>query len=141
MQLQRLHSEVYLHRICLLHCCAPQHRCCLLIGMLTGLLSWLLTGQLREHGLPDRFALIVRQRLETLKQVHHSILWLLMVLLLLFLRKLRSACCVGLPRSFIGSSCSCTILIHVSAIYISCNKLSRMRRIGAGNWLHGESDD
>jgi hypothetical protein len=59
----------------------------------------------------------------------------------LFLRLLRSACCVGLQRSFVGSSYSCTILIYVSAIYISCNKLSRLRRIGAGNWLHGESDD
>jgi hypothetical protein len=109
--------------------------------MLTGLLSWLLTGQLRERGLPDRFALIVRQRLETLKQVHHGVLWLMMVLLLLFLRLLRSACCVGLQHSFVGSSCNCTILIYVSAIYISCNKLNRPRRIGAGNWLHGESDD
>jgi thiosulfate reductase cytochrome b subunit len=109
--------------------------------MLTGLLSWLLTGQLREQRLPDRYALIVRQRLETLKQVHHSVMWLLMVLLLLFLRLLRSACCVGLQHSFGGSSYSCTILIYVSAIYISCNKLSRLRRIGAGNWLHGESDD
>jgi hypothetical protein len=57
-----------------------------------------------------------------------------MVMLLLFLRLLRSACCVGLQHSFVGSSCSCTILIYVSAIYISCNKLSRPRRIGAGNW-------
>jgi thiosulfate reductase cytochrome b subunit len=97
--------------------------------MLIGLLSWLLTGQLWEQGLPDRLALIVRQRLETLKQVHHSVMWLLMVLLLLFLRLLRSARCVGLQRSFAGSSCSCTILIYVTAIYISCNKLSRLRRI------------
>jgi hypothetical protein len=106
--------------------------------MLTGLLSWLLTGQLRVQRLPDRFVLIVRQRWETLKHVHHSVLWLLMVLLLLFLRLLRSACCVGLQRSFAGSSCSCIILIYMSAICISCNKLSRLRRIGAGNWLHGE---